>query len=80
MRSGSATEVPPNFWTTRPTAGHGTEPLAGGPTLPLKFVMTRLDNFVGKVMTVRGMLIGEGGREGINVMTTQPSTDACEAS
>lgn len=55
-------------------------PLAGGPTMPLKFVMTRLDNFVGKVLTVRGMLIGEGGREGINVMTTQPSTDACEAS
>ncbi len=54
-------------------------PLAGGPTMPLKFVMTRLDDHVGKVLTVRGMLIGEGGREGINVMTTQPSTDACEA-
>lgn len=54
-------------------------PLAGGPTMPLKFVMTQLDDHVGKVMTVRGMLIGEGGREGINVMTTQPSADACEA-
>lgn len=55
------------------------EPLAGGPAMPLKFVMTKLDSHVGKVVTVRGMLIGEGGREGINVMTTQPSTDACEA-
>lgn len=52
-------------------------PLEGGRTLPLKFVMTRLDNYVGKVMTVRGMLIGDGGRDGLNVMTTQPSAEAC---
>jgi mono/diheme cytochrome c family protein len=60
-------------------ANEKAEPLAGGPAMPLKFVMTKLDSYVGKVMTVRGMLIGEGGQEGINVMTTQPSTDACEA-
>src|SRR3954467_14803073 len=32
MRSGSATDVPPNFWTSRPTNRHGTSGFARSPT------------------------------------------------
>ena len=37
--------------------------------MTLKFVLTRLDPFVGQRMSVSGMLIGAGGADGINVTT-----------
>src|SRR6185436_11492585 len=45
-----------------------TRPL-GSKTMTLKFVLTRLDSFVGQRMAVTGILIGAGGVNGINVAT-----------
>jgi mono/diheme cytochrome c family protein len=43
----------------------------------LKFVLTRLDSFVGQRMSVSGMLIGAGGVDGINVATVNRVAETC---
>lgn len=53
-----------------------TRPL-GDRTVALKFVLTRLDNFVGHRMAVTGILIGAGGVDGVNVTTVNRVSDAC---
>jgi hypothetical protein len=45
--------------------------------MTLKFVLTRLDPFVGQRMSVSGMLIGAGGADGINVTTVVRVAEAC---
>ena len=45
----------------------------GTRSMTLKFVLTRLDPFVGQRMSVSGMLIGAGGADGINVTTVAGS-------
>jgi mono/diheme cytochrome c family protein len=49
----------------------------GDRTLALKFVLTRLDSFVGQRMAVSGMLIGAGGADGINVATVNRVAATC---
>src|SRR2546421_11767741 len=49
----------------------------GDRTTTLKFVLTRLDSFVGERMSVTGMLIGAGGANGINVITVNRVGEAC---
>jgi hypothetical protein len=43
----------------------------------LKFVLTRLDSYVGQRMSVSGMLIGTGGADGINVTTVNRVAENC---
>ena len=43
----------------------------------LKFVLTRLDSFVGQRVSVSGMLIGAGGVDGINVATVNRVAETC---
>jgi mono/diheme cytochrome c family protein len=43
----------------------------------LKFVLTRLDSFVGQRMSVTGLLIGAGGSNGINVATVNRVGETC---
>jgi hypothetical protein len=45
--------------------------------MPLKFVLTRLDSFVGQRMSASGLLIGAGGADGINVTTVSRVADTC---
>jgi mono/diheme cytochrome c family protein len=49
----------------------------GTRTIALKFVLTRLDAFVGKRMSVSGMLIGAGGADGINVAVVNRVGETC---
>jgi mono/diheme cytochrome c family protein len=56
--------------------GDANRPL-GNRTTVLKFVVTRLDSFVGRRMSVSGMLIGTGGADGINVTTVNRVADTC---
>jgi mono/diheme cytochrome c family protein len=49
----------------------------GNRTTTLKFVLTRLDSFVGQRMSVTGLLIGAGGSNGINVATVNRVGDTC---
>src|SRR5687767_9108902 len=53
-----------------------TRPL-GERTLALKFVLTRLDANLGKRMAVSGMLMGAGGKDGINVTTVTKVAETC---
>lgn len=53
-----------------------TRPL-GDRTMTLKFVLNRLDLFVGQRMAVTGILIGAGGVNGINVATVNRVAEAC---
>jgi len=53
-----------------------TRPL-GDRTMTLKFVLTRLDPNIGKRMSASGILIGPGGRDGINVTTISRVAEAC---
>jgi mono/diheme cytochrome c family protein len=58
------------------TAGDASRPL-GDRTTTLKFVLTRLDSFVGQRMAVSGMLMGAGGVDGINVTTVNRVAETC---
>jgi len=49
----------------------------GDRTLTLKFVLTRLDSYMGQRMSVSGILIGPGGRDGINVTTVNRVAEGC---
>jgi mono/diheme cytochrome c family protein len=49
----------------------------GDRTATLKFVIGRLDTFVGKRMSVTGLLIGAGGRDGINVTNVARVAETC---
>lgn len=49
----------------------------GDRTVALKFVLTRLDSFVGQRMSVSGILIGAGGVNGVNVATVNRVADTC---
>ena len=49
----------------------------GSGTMVLKFVLTKLDPFVGQRMSVAGMLIGVGGAGGLNVAVVNRVGEAC---
>jgi mono/diheme cytochrome c family protein len=53
-----------------------TRPL-GNRTMTLKFVLTRLDPFLGQRMSASGILIGAGGADGINVTTVNRVAETC---
>ncbi len=61
---------------TEAGAEDATRPL-GDRTLALKFVLTKLDAFLGQRMAVSGMLMGAGGVNGINVATVNRVADKC---
>ncbi|MEO8099025.1 MAG: cytochrome c [Acidobacteriota bacterium] len=49
----------------------------GSRTMALKFVVTRLDALAGSRVVVNGLLIGNGGADGINVTTVSRVAAAC---
>jgi hypothetical protein len=49
----------------------------GTGTMTLKFVLTKLDSFVGQRMSVSGILIGTGGVDGINVAVVSRVAETC---
>ncbi|MBZ5578008.1 MAG: cytochrome c [Acidobacteriia bacterium] len=53
-----------------------TRPL-GTRTMPLKFVVTRLDGLAGSRVAVSGLLIGDGGADGINVTVVSRVAPKC---
>ena len=59
-----------------PGGEDATRPL-GSRTLPLKFVLTRLDPLVGSRIAVSGLLIGADGADGINVTTVKSVAPKC---
>ncbi|HZI50904.1 MAG TPA: cytochrome c [Terriglobia bacterium] len=44
----------------------------------LKFALTPLDKFVGHRLAVTGLLIGEGGKDGVNLSSTTSLATTCE--
>ncbi len=59
-----------------PGQADATRPL-GSRTMPLKFVVTKLDALAGSRVAVSGLLIGEGGADGINVTTVNRVAPKC---
>lgn len=63
------------------TAGSNANPPAA-PTqnreYALKFVLTPLDNLLGHRLAVTGLLIGEGGKDGVNLSSTTSLSATCE--
>jgi mono/diheme cytochrome c family protein len=57
-------------------AEDATRPL-GTRSIVLKFVLTRLDGFVGQRLSVSGILMGSGGTDGINVTTVNRVAESC---
>jgi S-disulfanyl-L-cysteine oxidoreductase SoxD len=55
-----------------------TKRALGTREFPLLFVITRLDTYVGRRMSVTGKLVGEGGTGGIEVSTIAPVSEVCE--
>jgi hypothetical protein len=53
-----------------------TRPL-GSRTTALKFVLTRLDPYIGQRMSASGLLIGTGGSDGLNVTTVSRVAETC---
>jgi len=54
-----------------------TRPL-GSRSYRLMYVLTSMQKFVGHRMSVRGLLIGDGGKDGINVSVTQSLAETCQ--
>jgi mono/diheme cytochrome c family protein len=61
---------------TQPDPADATVALGTG-TVTLKFVLTKLDQFIGQRMSVAGMLIGAGGANGLNVAVVNRVAEAC---
>jgi mono/diheme cytochrome c family protein len=59
-----------------PGGEDATRPL-GSRTMPLKYVVTRLDALVGSRVAVSGLLIGAGGADGINVTAVNRVAQKC---
>jgi mono/diheme cytochrome c family protein len=59
-----------------PGGDDATRPL-GNRTIPLKFVVTRLDPLAGARVAVSGLLIGANGVDGINVTTVTRVAEKC---
>ena len=59
-----------------PGVEDATRPL-GNRTMPLKFVLTRLDSLAGSRVAVSGLLIGTGGADGINVTAVSRVAEKC---
>ena len=72
----SSATTPQRIDKTGPVPEDATRPL-GDRTVTLKFVLNRLDTFVGQRMSVTGILIGAGGVNGINVATVNRVAEAC---
>jgi mono/diheme cytochrome c family protein len=49
----------------------------GDRTTPLKFVVTRLDSFVGHRVSASGLLMGPGGEDGLNVTMVSGVAESC---
>jgi len=65
----------------RPNAARDGDDAArplGTRSYQLKFLLTPLDRYVGHRLRVRGLLIGEGGRDGINVSETNSLAESCQ--
>ena len=62
--------------TPEPNPDDATRPL-GTRSYKLMYVLTPIDAFVGQRLRVRGLLMGEGGKDGINVSTTQSVSKTC---
>jgi mono/diheme cytochrome c family protein len=59
-----------------PGGEDATKPL-GSRTIPLKFVVTRLDSLAGSRVAVSGLLIGADGADGINVTEVNRVAQRC---
>ncbi len=59
------------------TAAEDAATSLGSRTMPLKFVVTRLDPLAGSRVVVTGLLIGAGGVDGINVTTVNRVAPKC---
>jgi len=59
-----------------PGGEDATRPL-GSRTMPLKFVVTRLDSLAGSRVAVSGLLIGADGADGINVTAVNRVAPKC---
>jgi hypothetical protein len=68
--------TPPERAESAASMDSATRPL-GARTMPLKFVLTKLDPLAGSRVVVTGFLIGNGGADGINVSTVNRVAEKC---
>jgi mono/diheme cytochrome c family protein len=59
-------------------AGEDASRALGTRTIPLKFVLTKLDSMAGARVAVSGLLIGANGAEGINVTAVNRVAEKCQ--
>jgi cytochrome c553 len=62
--------------TPEASADDATRPL-GTRSFRLMYVLLPIDAFVGQRLRVRGLLMGDGGKDGINVSTTESVSKTC---
>jgi len=58
-------------------AGNDAARTLGNRTMQLKFVLTKLDPLAGSRVVVTGLLMGDGGKDGINVTTVSRVAEKC---
>jgi mono/diheme cytochrome c family protein len=81
---GCLTDVDGSWVLTQGSQARRAETVEGQPDLPLgdheytlAFVLLPLDEYVGYKMSATGLLIGEGGVDGLNVSTVDPIGETC---
>ena len=66
----------PERASSNPTSAESSAPL-GDREYQLKFVLTPLDKLVGHRVSVTGLLLGDGGVDGLNVNAVKSVADSC---
>lgn len=69
--------APERIQNSDPGADDTVRPL-GERSYALMFLLTSLEPYLGHRMRVRGLLIGDGGRDGINVSVTESLSESCQ--
>jgi mono/diheme cytochrome c family protein len=82
---GCLADVDGDWVLTQGSRAVRAETVDGQPDLPLgdheyllEFVLLPLDDYIGYKMSATGLLIGEGGVDGINVSTVDPIGETCQ--
>jgi mono/diheme cytochrome c family protein len=69
--------TPPERAERAAAGGEDATRALGSRKIPLKFVVTKLDGLAGSRVAVSGLLMGEGGADGINVTTVNRVAPKC---
>jgi hypothetical protein len=71
------TATVPERATNAPASADDAKRALGSRSYSMMFALTPLEPYLGHRLRVRGLLIGDGGKDGINISSTQSLSPSC---